>query len=282
MYTQSGFLSKTVSLSPLSAVDAAYEALIMSSQTTAGDFSQELFKRGDSDEPLVKIADYGIAGTCYYALADGRNAPYGKVLAGAISTVYVRRSLAERLQQANSLLQPFGYELFVHDGWRHPLTQAAIFTTYVRLYKASHPQASDADARAYTLKFASDPSFSQADPTTVPLHASGGAVDVTLLPKGGSTPLHLGTPYDDITPRAYTAYFEYNQPRNDDEVQDQLLRRLLNAAMLLVGFTNYPQEWWHFDFGNRMYGAYCDALQRSAPPDVPGYAYIEPRSLLDS
>ena len=269
-----GLLSNTVSLSPPSPVDASYETHMGSSQTIPGVFSQELFARGDGNEPLVPVADYEIAGMSYYAITDGSNPPYGKMLAGARATVFVRRSVAERLQQANTLLRPLGYELYIHDGWRSLATQSAIFVTYEQQYKDLHPGASDAEARADTLLYASDPSFIEYDPATVPLHATGGAVDVTLMRIDARQPLHIGTPFDNTTERASTAYFEYHAPSNPEEAQAAVLRRLLNAVMLTVGFTNYPKEWWHFDFGNRMYGAYCNFLRTNAPADVPGYSYI--------
>ena len=28
-------------------------------------------------------------------------------------------------------------------------------------------------------------------------------------------------------------------------------RRLLYHVMVSAGFTNYPDEWWHFDYGNQ-------------------------------
>ena len=227
-------------------------------------------------KPLVPINDYGIDGTSYYAIADGTNAPYGKALAGAQPTIYVRATVARRLQEVNALLRPYGYELYVRDGWRSPTTQHAIFVTFEQNYKKQHPNASDAEVRAHALKYASDPVFSKNDPTTVPLHATGGAVDVTLSRIGTHTPIDLGTPFDDTTPRAHSAYFETHAPSNQEEAYDKQARELLNAAMLKVGFTNYPNEWWHFDLGDRMYGRFLDFLRTKAPADVPAYGYTQP------
>ena len=271
-----GLLSDTVSLAPPSPINQAYTQEIGNSQTVPGPYSRALFARGDGGEPLVPISQYGIAGTSYYAITDGSNTPYDKPLAGALPTVYVRRSVARHLQEANAFLRPFGYELYVRDGWRSPVTQHAIFVTFMQQYQAAHPGASDAEAKAHALLYASDPQFSANDPFSVPLHATGGAVDVTLMPLGSGHPLNLGTGFDNTTDRAHTAYFEDHPPRNAEEAEDALLRRLLNAAMLKAGFTNYPKEWWHFDFGDRMYGSYLDTLKTNAPANVPGYSYIQP------
>lgn len=170
----------TVSLSPVSPINTSYEHAIANFQTRPGPCSRELFSRGISHEPLVALHDYGIDGTSYYAISNGSNAPYGKALSGANPTVYARSSVAQRLQQVNARLRPYGYELYVRDGWRSPLTQPAIFPTFEKNYLDQHPSATQEDARAHALRYASDPTFSADDPMSVPIHASGGAVDVTL------------------------------------------------------------------------------------------------------
>lgn len=266
-----GLLSDSVSLDPLTPINGAYEARLSSSQTVPGIFAKEFFARVLSQEALVPIAAYGIKGASYYGVTDGSNRPLGRPLPGARLAVHVRETVAQRLQGACALLRPFGYELFVRDGWRSPITQQAIFTLFMEAYKREHPHASDGDAHIHALTFASDPVFDQADPTTVPLHTTGGAVDVTLSSIGSNAPMDLGTCFDDMSLRAYSAYFE--QHAEDEEARE--LRALLNAAMLSVGFTNYPIEWWHFDFGNRMFAAYCDVLECKAPEDVPVYGYTE-------
>ena len=45
-----GLLSDTVSLSPLSPIDPAYEKQVASSQTTPGAYSREMYARGLSQE----------------------------------------------------------------------------------------------------------------------------------------------------------------------------------------------------------------------------------------
>jgi D-alanyl-D-alanine dipeptidase len=32
--------------------------------------------------------------------------------------------------------------------------------------------------------------------------------------------------------------------------------------MIAAGFTNYPLEWWHFDFGDQFWGAITDRIAR--------------------
>ena len=51
------------------------------------------------------------------------------------------------------------------------------------------------------------------------------------------------------TKDSFTAAFE------SEECQARDNRRILYNAMLNVGFTNYPSEWWHYDFGDLFWGA---------------------------
>ena len=43
-------------------------------------------------------------------------------------------------------------------------------------------------------------------------------------------------------------------------------RRVLVDAMQRAGFVNYPAEWWHFSYGDKMWAAYSN--KRAALYDV--------------
>jgi len=63
-------------------------------------------------------------------------------------------------------------------------------------------------------------------------------------------PLDMGTDFDSFEIMAQTAYFKRVQ--GGEEVHQN--RRLLYIVMTQAGFTNYPEEWWHYDFGNQFWG----------------------------
>lgn len=72
-------------------------------------------------------------------------------------------------------------------------------------------------------------------------------MDLTLYRDGH--PLAMGTDFDDFRPQAATRYYE--QPGLSGEQRRwRNNRRLLYHLMAAQGFTNYEEEWWHFDFGN--------------------------------
>ena len=78
-------------------------------------------------------------------------------------------------------------------------------------------------------------------------HSTGGAVDVTLLYRGKE--VDCGSRYLDFTPATptWSPVLKRSQKRN---------RFMLYHAMTGAGFVNYPLEWWHFCYGDKMYTAY--------------------------
>jgi D-alanyl-D-alanine dipeptidase len=55
----------------------------------------------------------------------------------------------------------------------------------------------------------------------------------------------MGSNFDHFGPEAHPDYFEQS------EYPARKNRRLLRNAMLNAGFTQDPDEWWHFDYGNQ-------------------------------
>lgn len=71
-------------------------------------------------------------------------------------------------------------------------------------------------------------------------HSKGLAVDVTLVDATG-TYLDMGTDHDEFSERAHigAAGLTPEQQQN---------RNTLSKGMKQAGFTQWPYEWWHFDF----------------------------------
>ena len=78
-------------------------------------------------------------------------------------------------------------------------------------------------------------------------HTTGGAVDVTLWYCGKE--IDCGSSYLEFTEKTptWSRELSYSQRRN---------RFILYNAMTQAGFVNYPLEWWHFCYGDKMYAAY--------------------------
>jgi D-alanyl-D-alanine dipeptidase len=197
------------------------------------------------NDPMVNLRTYHIAGDQYYARRDGLNPPYYKqVCVHDKGELLARKSVATKLAAVNQLLRPYGVELYVYDSYRPVDCQRALWRYF------TNAVGSDAG------KYCSDPTgFDPRNSKTWPTHATGGAIDLTLRSIATHELLYMGTVFDDASEASYTNAFE---PANGESnsasiVEAQRNRRLLYWAMHSQGFTNYPYEWWHFDYGTQMW-----------------------------
>lgn len=148
---------------------------------------------------------------------------------------YLRERALHRLGAAAAAL-PAGFGVAVWDAWRDP-----------RLQECLHDAAySDPNLPP---GFVSPPST---DPQRPPPHATGGTVDLTLT--WHHVPLALGTQFDAFVPDAHAGALE---SVTDDEpaALSRNLRRLLRARMVAAGFVQLNCEWWHFEYGTRLWAA---------------------------
>lgn len=193
-----------------------------------------------ADEPLVCISDRFQNTMVFQPMYLEQGIP------GAIRKVYVRKTVADMLETAARSL-PAGYKLKIFDAWRPISVQKALFDEYYERLQTIHK---DTKSEAELLKMASlFVSYPSDDPNRPFVHSTGGAVDLTIVDDRGRE-LDMGTGFDDFTDAANTAWFEKNGPQ---EIRNN--RRLLYNAMLSAGFTNYPSEWWHYDYGDRFWAA---------------------------
>jgi D-alanyl-D-alanine dipeptidase len=73
------------------------------------------------------------------------------------------------------------------------------------------------------------------------------------LIREASTPLDMGTVFDGVQQETATRFYEDMSIASLDDVAHARLlnRRLLWNVMTQAGLSNYPDEWWHYDFGNQ-------------------------------
>lgn len=233
-------------------------------------------------EALVELRALGVAGRNFYARADGGNAPYHARLPGSTEALLLREGAASRLVAADQALRAAGFSLFVLDAYRPIATQRSIWDFFIRLFRARNPGRPAHAIEADTLRFVSDPrDFDRDDARTWPLHATGGAVDVMLMDESGA--LDLGTAFDDATDAAGTAWFEQRLLDGECPPDDARLaaRRVLYWSMREAGFTNYANEWWHYDFGNQMHIFTLRALGEQTGAQAAWYGYVDPPPAAD-
>lgn len=235
-------------------------------------------------EALVDVRELGIAGDNFYSRQDGSNPPYNAPIEGAIHGLFLRESAAVMLEAANAALKAHSLHLYVFDGYRPISTQQGLWRHFNNLFRARYPGFSEKQLEEKTLEFVSDPrNFDPSRPHEAPpLHATGGAVDLTLREASGAF-LDLGTPFDDSTSMAVTDRFERRLLDRDEPMGTQIKRddpRLVNRRILYwtmreAGFTNYLFEWWHFDFGNQMHVLSLELIGEPLPSRFAWYGYAE-------
>jgi len=220
-------------------------------------------------------------------VGERNSSPYGCLkLAGSMFAVFARDGVAKMLADASALL-PRAHMLLVWDAYRPLAVQQALFDSYVSELEGrgvAHDQAI-VDAQ----RFVSIPTTDQTKPP--PHNTGGSvdltiirfnetdwremerlAKDSRVFDQDGdwkgvyasemrrqqlireaSTPLAMGTPFDGVQQETATRFYEDADITSLDDVSRQRLlnRRLLCNAMTGAGFSNYPDEWWHYDFGNQ-------------------------------
>lgn len=219
------------------------------------------------NEPLVDIADYGIAGQAYYSRP---NAATEEPVPGAPKNMYLRSSVAETLATINTALQNpmftefFGgeVELYVEDSLRPVSLQRRLHDELIpALLRDNHPDITDKEVAERVKDLIAIPS---SDPKKPSPHATGGAVDVILryaqdtgrYVEGSQVP--MGHSDGDTSQRILPDYFELHEPLTDEDLQAQRNRRAYYAIMtgealgVDTGLVCNPTEWWHWGSGDQL------------------------------
>ncbi|WP_165185808.1 M15 family metallopeptidase [Caulobacter soli] len=141
------------------------------------------------------------------------------------AAAYLQRPAAQALARAAKTLEAQGYGLLIHDAYR------PWFVTWM-FWEATPPE---------------DHMF-VADPAQGSRHNRGCAVDLTLYDLKTGRPVEMPSRYDEMSGRSYADFI-------GGTTKQRALRAVLRQAMVAQGFEVYPEEWWHFDYGDwRRYG----------------------------
>lgn len=245
------------------------------------DYRHVRFDRADPrwQEPLVDLAGEGLLVEAWYARCDGGNEPYHQPIAGAIETVYARRSVAALLRAVDASLAPLGLRIKIVDAWRPIETQAGLWVFFWDKLSRENPTFDDAQVEALVRTFVSDPRrFDPADDTTWPIHSTGGSVDVMLVDAATGAMLDHGAGFDEAHERSFTDHYERLMAAGEIGPDDPRLRnrRILVNAMVNAGFTNYVYEFWHFDYGTQLHVLTRRAWGEGTDPELAWYGTTRP------
>lgn len=178
---------------------------------------------------------------------------FSKGIKGSIKECFVRETVAKMLIEASRRL-PNYFKLVIWDAWRPIEVQEAIFNRYKEKLKGLTPEINEENLLMFAQKHVSLPSSDEKNPSP---HSTGGAVDLSIVDSSGNY-LNMGTAFDEFSIKSNTRYYEQllegEKALSDSDLVILNNRRLLFQTMTAVGFTNYPEEWWHYDYGNQFWG----------------------------
>lgn len=240
-----------------------------------------------SHEPLVPVGIFSdhrnIMSSSVYA-DEHHNSPYDSGLEGSNIAIFVRESVAHKLETAADML-PSGHHLMVMDAYRTLAVQGALYEQYEQGLKEQHPDWTPEELSAETQKYVSIPSTDKTRPSP---HNTGASVDVVvikvdddvqkeidaidvafsqlgeqdwqneyllemkrneLLRRYGKM-LNFGTRFDYGGPEAALRHLEEKSAQAALSADDQEAlknRRMLYGVMTKAGLEPYADEWWHYN-----------------------------------
>lgn len=190
-------------------------------------------------------------------------------LPGAEIELYARPDVQAKLVEASHLL-PEGYKFVILDAWRAMETQQALFDQMRRFVARDFPEYTPEEIQTAALRIVALPSL---DPEKPSPHNTGGSIDLSIVDSQGRL-LDMGSPFDDISERARTDFYE-DAATTEAEITARDNRRLLYQIMTSVGFTNYAEEWWHFDYGNQNWAWVSEQPNALYSSIKPVYAWVD-------
>ena len=137
---------------------------------------------------------------------------------------------------------PEGVNLKIYKTFRSRIKMSEGFESVVTEIQNENPEIGRHEAMKLAKFKTDDPKGSMGG------HETGGAVDVALCDDNG-VDFNYGTrfhEYNDST-FTYSTHITKEQRKN---------RKQLVKIMKKQGFVNFPGEWWHFSYGDRMWAAY--------------------------
>lgn len=169
---------------------------------------------------------------------------------GALPECYLRNKVFEKLIKAHEKL-PEGYKFVIFDAWRPIKVQKRLYKMIKEKLTKNYPSKNKEKIKKMATNYVALPSSKKESPSP---HTTGGAVDLSIVNEKGRL-LKMGTEFDTANKKSNINYYEEKYENNKKLTKEEknILknRRLLYNIMTSVGFTNFPKEWWHYDYGNQ-------------------------------
>ncbi len=149
----------------------------------------------------------------------------------------IRRVVRDKVVACSESL-PDGLCLMVFEAFRSRARQWELWNPVVARIAKNNPDWSEARVYAESSRWVSPPDGFGSG------HQAGAAIDVKLA-RADRTELDFGGPMKGLSGLAPT-----NWPVSPEIRKN---RDMLVTAMRRVGMINYPDEWWHFSYGDKLW-----------------------------
>lgn len=168
-------------------------------------------------------------------------------LPGAHKLAWLEEACLERLHEANHRvrLREGAAQIVVWDALRSLETQRHIYDVERAKFAREHHELTEEQIDQAVSQYVRPPRADMPPP-----HTTGGAVDVTLWMHDRDDLLGA---FDDFSQLGRSDYYEKVPPQTEDAKEQAYLRFVLGEAMRESGFVGIPEEWWHWEYGTRLW-----------------------------
>ena len=150
----------------------------------------------------------------------------------------IRKEIRQRVEKASTIL-PDGLCFMIYEAYRSRQQQQRLWDPLYARLQRDNPDWHADDLYTEASRWISPPDGFGSG------HQAGAAIDITLATLD-RRPLDMGTGINEkSTPLTMTA-----APVADDIRKN---RDLLISALTKYELANYPDEWWHFSYGDRLW-----------------------------
>lgn len=164
----------------------------------------------------------------------------------------IRKTVYEKLCQAQQEL-PDGWKFRVYEGLRSLNAQKTLFDSLYNSLQSKTPSLSEEELFQKTSLLVAPVNFFDGTRNTPP-HSTGGAVDLEIINKNGHI-VDFGMEIQDWHKVAPEICQTFSQNISAEATKN---RKTLLDIMYKQDFVNYPQEWWHFSYGDRFWAYLTD------------------------
>ncbi|MDR3504326.1 MAG: M15 family metallopeptidase [Legionella sp.] len=164
----------------------------------------------------------------------------------------MRKTVYEKLCQAQNKL-PNDWKFRIYEGLRSLGVQKILFDSHYNSLKLNNLTKSEEELFKQTSLLIAPVRFFDAT-INIPPHSTGGAIDLEVIDKNGNL-VNLGMEIKDWNKVDSDICETFSQNISAEARKN---REILLDILYEQEFVNYPYEWWHFSYGDRLWAYLMD------------------------